>query len=77
MPTKKKVAFGSKPKQAITAEASKDQWVKNRAEEPVKMKRLTIDVSEELHRKIKAGCAEKGVKMADEIRVLLEKHFAL
>ncbi len=40
-----------------------------------KMKRLTIDVPEALHRAIKVACAERGVKMADEIRGLLEKHF--
>ncbi|QTR45304.1 hypothetical protein J9253_15005 [Thiothrix litoralis] len=42
----------------------------------VKMKRLTLGVSEDLHRKIKSGCANHGVKMADEIRVLLEAHFS-
>jgi hypothetical protein len=41
----------------------------------IKMKRLTQDVSEELRRKIKAGCASRGAKIADEIRALLEAHF--
>ena len=40
------------------------------------MKRQTLDVSEELHRKIKSACANRGVKMADEIRALLETHFS-
>jgi len=71
----KKVAFGSKPQSKVVKEPSKDDWVKDRNAEPVKMKRLTIDVSEELHRRIKSGCATNGVKMADEIRALLEKHF--
>ena len=71
----KKVAFGGKPQPKKTSEASKDQWVKNRSTEEVKMKRLTIDVSEDLHRRIKSGCANRGVKMADEIRTLLEHHF--
>jgi len=75
MAGKKKVSIGGKPQAKPVTEASKDEWVKNRNEEPVKMKRLTIDVSEELHRKIKAGCAEKGMKMADEIRKLLEGKF--
>ena len=39
------------------------------------MKRLTIDVPESLHAQIKSRCALKGVKMADEIRALLETHF--
>ena len=41
-----------------------------------KMKRLTIDVSENLHRRIKVECASRGVKMADEIRGLLEREFS-
>ena len=71
----KKVAFGNKPQTKVVEEASKDDWVKNREAEPTKMKRLTIDVPEELHRRIKSACASKGVKMADEIRILLEQHF--
>jgi hypothetical protein len=75
--TGKKVAFGSKPKN--TTATTPDDWVASRViPEPtveVKMKRLTLDVPEELHRKIKAACANRGVKMVDEIRVLLEAHF--
>lgn len=76
--TGKKVTFGGKP-HAFSA-ASPDDWVTSRVlPEPmpeVKMKRLTLDVSEELHRKIKSACANRGVKMADEIRALLETHFS-
>jgi hypothetical protein len=78
--TGKKVTFGSKP-QASSA-ASPDDWVVSRTvPEPdpvpeIKMKRLTLDVSEELHRKIKSACANRGTKMADEIRALLETHFS-
>jgi hypothetical protein len=39
------------------------------------MKRFTIDVSESLHKRIKAQCAMRGVKMADIIREMLEKEF--
>jgi len=35
------------------------------------MKRLTIDVPESLHRSIKAQCAMRGTKIADEVRELL------
>lgn len=35
------------------------------------MKRLTIDISESLHRKIKSTCAMRGTKIADEVRELL------
>ena len=71
----KKVAIGGKPKAKAASAVATDDWVKNRSTEEVKMKRLTIDVSEELHRRIKSNCAGKGVKMADEIRTLLEQHF--
>lgn len=40
-----------------------------------KMKRLTIDVSAELHSAIKVDCARKGIKMADAIRDLLTNEF--
>lgn len=55
-----------------------DDWV-NKREVPTKnaerMKRFTIDVPESLHKRIKTQCAMQGVKMADEIRALLEKRF--
>ena len=74
---KKKVAIGGKPKAKAASEVTTDDWVKNRSStEDVKMKRLTIDVTEELHRRIKGDCASRGVKMADEIRALLEQHFS-
>ena len=75
----KKVQIGGKPtaKTAPTADA----WVESRSpvaeadqiaqEQPEKMKRLTIDVPEELHRKIKTACAQRGTKIADEVRELL------
>ena len=39
------------------------------------MKRLTIDVPESLHRSIKAQCAMRGTKIADEVRELLLKKY--
>jgi plasmid stability protein len=39
------------------------------------MKRLTIDIPASLHSRIKVSCAQRGVKMADEIRELLATHF--
>jgi hypothetical protein len=71
--TRKKVTFGNKPATTATA----DKWVKNREEatdEPTK--RLTLDIPESLHRAIKVSCAGRGTKMAEEIRVLLEAHYA-
>lgn len=76
--TGKKIAFGGKPQAASVS--TPDDWVASRViPEPVvevKMKRLTLDVSEDLHRRIKMDCAKRGAKMADEIRALLEAHFS-
>jgi hypothetical protein len=40
------------------------------------MKRLTIDIPRSLHTRIKAACALRGSKMADEIRALLDREYA-
>lgn len=73
----KKVTFTAKP--TTKAAASADTWVENRktttAEELEAMKRLTFDIPETLHRRIKTQCASKGIKMTEELRILLEKHF--
>lgn len=69
----KKVAFGPKPSTVQTDTSKADDWVNNRDTES--MKRLTIDVPASLHARIKSQCAIRGVKMADEVRGLLEKHF--
>lgn len=42
---------------------------------PGSMKRLTFDVSKDLHRRIKTGCAIRGEMMADVIREILEREF--
>ena len=39
------------------------------------MRRFTIDVSDALHKRIKAQCALRGVKMADALREILEREF--
>ena len=80
----KKVSIGKKPG---TSEKpiGIEEWVANReglqAEEqpkedqPVKIKRLTLDIPEGLHRAIKRKAVEEGVTMADLLRTLLEQHF--
>ena len=87
--TKKKVPIKAKSKaKSPSKKAAEDAWVEGQASSTNsgearpsdgqgsgKMKRLTIDVSEDLHRRIKVGCAGRGVKMADEIREMLEKEF--
>lgn len=72
--TKKTINIKTKQQ---SREAVQEAWIKNRdanAESEV-MKRLTIDVSESLHKRIKTHCAANGVIMADEIRALLEERF--
>jgi hypothetical protein len=76
----KKVTFAAKP--TAKPAASADNWVENRVTnetpanpETVDMKRLTFDIPEPLHRRIKTHCASQGLKMTDELRLLLEKHF--
>jgi predicted DNA binding CopG/RHH family protein len=39
------------------------------------MKRFTIDVPAELHRRIKTQCASEGLRMADVLREILETRF--
>ena len=60
-----------------------DSWVSDRedlikSKEPkvvTKMKRLTIDIPESLHRAIKRKAVEEGVAMADLLRSLLEERY--
>jgi hypothetical protein len=76
--TRKKVALGAKPRPTATTTPTADDWVQSRQTEDINgegMKRLTVDVPISLHTRIKSQCALRGVKMADEIRDLLEKYF--
>jgi hypothetical protein len=69
----KKVTIDTRP-QGANHRLSPDQWVSDRrAAEPIK--RLTLDVSLTLHKRIKSRCAIQGVKMADVLRDLLEREF--
>ena len=44
--------------------------------EPEKpMKRFTIDVPVELHRRVRAACARRGLKTSSVLRDLLEREF--
>ena len=43
----------------------------------LKMKRLTLDISEDLHRAIKLDAARAGATMVDRLRALLLKHYGL
>jgi len=55
-----------------------DDWVAQKTEPeapaaPALIKRITVDVSEDLHTRIKVGCAAARVKMADAVREVLER----
>ncbi len=75
----KKIQIGGRPTASRSAATpSADAWVENRDASlsmPMvvsgKMKRLTIDISESLHRAIKRQCADQGTKIADVTRELL------
>ncbi len=74
----KKVNFAVRP---ATPSPAADQWVNERAVTPppaeaVPMKRLTIDLEATQHRRFKTLCAQHGLKMADELRRLLEHRIA-
>ena len=82
----KKVTFNGKPPTDPPQTDDVDAWVMNRdraepvqttqdAPNPERTKRLTIDVSISLHKRIKSRCALRDEQMADVIRDLLEKQF--
>ncbi len=82
----KKVTFSGKPPTTPTTTSNVDEWVMNHESANIertkdettkleKTKRLTIDVSISLHKRIKSQCALENLIMADEIRDLLEKRF--
>jgi|GEM_PF-878516 hypothetical protein len=66
-------AAAPEPESALPAAAAAAAEAAPEASEP--MKRLTIDVPASLHRRIKVACALNGVKIADEVRALLEAKF--
>lgn len=84
----KKVNIGMKPSKPETP-INLEQWVSTRisGEElptspvptaetaPIKMKRLTLDIPESLHKAIKSRSVEEGVAMVDMLRKLLDEHF--
>jgi hypothetical protein len=83
----RKVAFGAPQR---PADADFDKWVQGQpggqAEAPKEaveatkpaepMRRLTIDVPDSLHIRIKVTCTLRKQKIADTIRELLEREFA-
>jgi predicted DNA binding CopG/RHH family protein len=78
----KKVAMSTKPGRTATP-ANVDDWVQAEPTNtpavaaPVKMKRLTLDIPEPLHKAIKTRSVQEGVAMVDMLRELLDKHYGV
>jgi hypothetical protein len=85
--SKKEVKFTRRPAAPPVATDAAEAWINAprgsdapavvdapaMPEEPTK--RLTLDIPESLHARVKSQCAKRGKKMIDEIRILLETHF--
>ncbi len=72
----KKISMTARPKVVPPAA---DKWVGERTAKPAPagpIKRLTIDLELDKHTRFKVLCAENGLKMADEIRTLIERRIA-
>ena len=59
-----------------------EDWVKQGTKDEAikipknnKMKRLTIDIPEEWHRKMKGECVKDGLQMVDVLRQLIKDKF--
>ncbi len=72
-------AFAKKPRNENEPSIKKaDDWVQSRGVvKNESTKRLTFDIPISWHTQIKSECAQRGVKMVDEILPLLQKHFSL
>jgi hypothetical protein len=72
----KKTSFTPKPNARPPA-ANLDEFVGVAASQASaeKLKRFTFDVTPNLHRRVKAGCAARGIEMADLMREFLEREF--
>lgn len=72
----KQVRFGSRPKTQPESVQTPEAWVENRPAEE-KQKRMTFDVPESLHKRVKIGCAARGVTIREIILQLLDREFPL
>lgn len=80
----KKILVPAKP-QPVNAPASAAEWIGRPETPPLPaaeessaepLVRLTFDIPESLHRRIKMAHAQKGIKrMATELRRILEEHY--
>ena len=68
----KKVSFGSRPPATAPQAVSPEDWVADRDKSPEPIKRLTIDLPLSLHRRVKTGCVQEDVAIADVVREFLD-----
>jgi predicted DNA binding CopG/RHH family protein len=66
----KKVTFGSRPTTEVERPATLAEWAGDDAD---RRKRITFDVSPELHGRIKAACALRGISIKEFAAELLER----
>ena len=73
--TRKIVTIGAKPRSlAGGADASAERWIRGASATAGKStKRLTFDLDEDLHRRLRIMAATEGRTMADVVRELLDE----
>jgi hypothetical protein len=72
--SKKDLAF----KPASKTSTSPDEWIEKREKPTARAeptKRLTVDIPQSLHKRIRLVCIERDEVMADVIREILQKAF--
>lgn len=70
----KKVKFGSRPKTQPEIAATPEEWLDHRTAEESN-KRMTFDVPESLHKRVKLGCVARGITIRDLVLELLSREF--
>ena len=72
-----KFVSGNLATEAPTVEAQEETIVQTpqTETEKTKLKRLTLDISEELHRSIKMKSVSLGIPMVDMLRTLLDSNY--
>jgi len=73
--SKKDLAF----KPATKKTATPDAWIESRdkpSAPPESTKRLTVDIPQSLHKRIRLACIEQDEVMADAIRRILQTAFS-
>ena len=67
------------PTETVRAEAAlavqQLAQVEEKSTKPEQTKRLTIDIPESLHKRVKSQCATQGTTIADVVRAFLERKF--